>query len=339
MATAAKRVTQTAPRPAPKGRAETAAEKAANETTGGLVRVKKTALSLDVGPRVIHALFKTEVRKSEITEELAQINRMKGYEQLSELTSAIVKAATADHGIDLTVTFSGDTKQMEKLNDKLGIALGFREVKTATDKNGIQYEAVVVSPSVADCFPMPGETEENCPTFTRKKTFKSNFITQLKKCAMAAHAIIDQKIVTKYDAKAGTLLISGPAVKKHFGQERVLLNEKKTVGEGDAKVELSEKPSFTALANIGGASHGVAPAPGAGGAHHRGNQPGTVGGTLASAASKASTVTGKEGLDAAIITICKSLNTALDKMKEPLSKHAIASLEEVKNTIEVRLAN
>jgi hypothetical protein len=323
-------------KPVPKGRAETAAEKAANETTGGIVAVKRSALSVDVGPRVIHALWNNSSREMEITDELNQLQGRKQYEQLSQLTMAIIKAARADKSIDLSVLYEGEKKAMEKLNNQLGIALGFREVKSEPDKNGVVYESVVTSASVGDCFPMPGETETNTTDFNRKRTFRSNFLTQLKKCAMGAHSAIEQNIDVKFDEKAGTLLISGPAVKKHFGQERVLLDERKTVGLGDARVELSEKPSFTSLGHIGAAALGVASVTGAG--NHRTRQAGTVGGTLAAGAAKAAEVTGKESLDAAILTICKSLRTALEKTKE-LSKNAVAALEETKNAIEVRLAN
>lgn len=324
--------------PPPKGRAETAAEKAAGETTGSIVPIKKTALSLDVGPRVIHAMFADDKRVSEMTAEIATLKGAKRYEQLTELSLAIAKAARADSNIDLGAVFSGDQKQMAKLNNQLGIALGFREIKLGEpSKTGVAYDVVVTSQAVADCFPMPGENTST-DEYRRKKTFSSNFLTQLKKCAGAALAIVEQKIDARYDAKAGTMLISGPAVKKHFGQERVFLDERKTVESGGVKVELSEKPSFTALSNIAGASRGVQPATGAGGAQHRGNVAGTVGGTLAVQASKAAEVTGRESLDAAIITICKSLRQALEKAKE-LSKDAIAALEETKNAIDVRLAN
>jgi len=322
----------------PQGRAETAAEKAAGAVTGGIVSLRKSALSLDVGPRVINALFHSEQRLSELTEEMHALKGAKRYEQLTALTLAIQKAAKADSSIDLTIAYSGDTKAMARLNDQLGVALGFREVKLGEpDKNGIAYDVVVTSQAVKDAFPMPGENEKNCVNFARKNTFRSNFMTQLKKCTQAAHALVEKGIEAKFDEKAGTMMISGPAVKKHFGQERVLLDEKKTVGTGDAKVELSEKPSFTALANIGGAAVGASAATGAGGAQHRGNQPGTVAGTLAKEAQAAAT--GKESVDAAIVIICKSLHTALTKASATLSKAAIGALEEVANAIEVKLAN
>jgi hypothetical protein len=302
--------------------------------------LKKTALSLDVGPRVIHAMFSAEARVGQLVEELHTLRGVKRYEQLSELTLAVAKAARADTSIDLAATYSGDKKAMERLNDQLGIALGFREIKGTVDRNGLTYEAVVTAKAVGDCFPLPGETRDTVKNFDQKNTFRSNFMTQLKKCAQAAHGLIEQKIDAKLDAKSGTLMISGPAVKKHFGQDRVLLDERQTIGTGDAAVKLSEKPSFQALANIGAATQGVTPAaPGAGGAQHRGKQSGTVGGTLAQQAVKVAEVTGKESLDAAIVTICKALRTALEKAQGALSKGAAAALEETKNAIEVKLAS
>ena len=167
-------------------------------------------------------------------------------------------------------------------------------------------------------------------------------MTQLKKCAQAAHGLIEQKIDAKLDTKSGTLMISGAAVKKHFGHERVLLDERQTVGTGDAAVLLlvRSRACRLFLANIGAATQGVEPAAkGAGGAQHRGAQSGTVGGTLAVQATKVAEVTGKESLDAAIVTICKALRTALEKVQGAVSKNAAAALEETKNAIDVKLAN
>ena len=132
----------------PQGRPENAAERAANETTGGLVPIKKSALSVDVGPRVIHAMFGMEERVGALVEELHTLRGVKRYEQLSELTLAVAKAARADNNIDLAATYSGDKKAMEKLNDQLGIALGFREVKSNVDRNGLTYEVAVTGESV-----------------------------------------------------------------------------------------------------------------------------------------------------------------------------------------------
>src|SRR5260370_36227051 len=104
---------------------------------------------------------------------------------------------------------------------------------------------------------MTGESEKTPPDWKRRRPFYQNFLTQVKKCAQAAHAIIEKGIKAEFNAKAGTMMISGPEVRKHFGQDRVLLDERKTIGDGDAKVELSEKPSFPALANMARAAVGA----------------------------------------------------------------------------------
>jgi hypothetical protein len=328
----------------PKGRAETAAEKAANATTSGIVQIKKSALSIDVGPRVIAEMFGDYSRISDLVEETHKLESAaneKRYYLQADLTMAIVKAAKADDSIDLSVSFTGDKKAITNLNDQIGIALGFRESVGVKDKTGVEFQRVEYARAVKDYFPMTGEDKET-RTYQRKNTFRGNFLTRLKQCVQAAHAIIEEGMDAKIDPKARTLLLSGPAVRKHFGQDRVLLNEKRTIGEGDGKVELAAKPSFTEIASIGGALAGVQPAEGAGGVHHRGKQAGTVGGTLVKEAAKAveatKTPTGKESVADAIVKICEMLRRSLDNAKE-LSKAAIEALEEVQNAIEVRLAN
>ena len=197
--------------------------------------------------------------------------------------------------------------------------------------------------ALKDYFPMPGETEKTTSDqayFARKQAFRTNFLTQLKKCAMFAYSCIEKDIVPKYDPTAKTMLISGPAVKKAFGQEQVYLDEKKTVKGPDGKpIELLEKPSFQAVANLGAASAGAAPVPGGG--EHRGAQGGTVGGTLAkdAAAAAAAAPTGKEAIGKAVETICKTLQQAIEKLDGKLSKSTRAALEETQNAIEVVLEN
>jgi hypothetical protein len=342
-AVAAKQTTE-AIRQTPKGRAETAAEKAANATTGGsIVPIKRSALSQDVGLRIISEMFGDEKRIDEMIQEQHLLGSKRKH-QLSELSQAVIKAALADETIDLTATFSGDKKAMGKLNDQLGIVLGFREVVSRRDTNGVEYQRVDYAERVKDYFPMPGEKETDAPNYQQRKTFRGNFLTQLKLCAQFAFTAIETNSEVKLDQKAGTLMLSGPAIKKHFGQERVLLDEKRSVGEGDDKRELAAKPSFAEIARMGAALYGVQPTEaGVGGEHHRGKQVGTVGGTLAVQAAKAADATakptGKEDIGSSIVWICDSLARALANAKGELSKAAIAALEEIQNAIEVRLAN
>jgi hypothetical protein len=325
------------PKAAPKGAPEDAANKAGSS---GVLQLRKSALSTEVGPRVINALYGFEQRVNELSAEMHELKGSKRYEQLSAITLAIVKAAKAEHKIDLSAAFSGDPKKIGLLNNQLGIALGFREVKSSEpDKAGVSYDVVVTSQAVKDAFPMPGETEKNCADFKRKNTFRANFLTQLKKCAQAAFAIIDEKIEAKYDDKAGTMQISGPAVRKAFGQERVVLDERKTIGTGDTKVELNDKPSFQALANIGAAAAGAATVQTPSGTPgSRGNKTGTVGGAAAQDAEAKAQTTGKLSLNKAVVSICRSLRETLDKC-DKLADETIAALEELQNAIEVKLEN
>jgi hypothetical protein len=180
----------------------------------------------------------------------------KRYDLMAQLTQAIVKAAKADDSIDLSATLSGDPKKMNKLNDQLGLALGFREVTVlpATDKVA-EIRRIGPAKAVAKYFPGPKD-DKNGPDYARKNTLRSNFLHQVKKCAMAANGLIVTNTSFVKDEASGTLQITGPAVEKAFGQKSVLLNEKQTMGEGDAKVTLSQKPSFTAVAKLGAEAAG-----------------------------------------------------------------------------------
>jgi len=321
--------TATPPKATPRGAKE---EK---RTVGtGLYALKGSAVSLDVGPRVINEWFKDDIKIDALTNEINTLKGQKRYDRLADLTLAIVKAAEHDDKIDLTATVSTDKKAKEKLNNLLGVALGFKEVKQAEpDKNGTVVDVIVFSESVADCFPMPGETEKNTANLQKKTTFRSNFTTQLSKCAQAALGIIEKGITAKRD-KSGTLMISGPEVKKHFGADNVLLNEKQKVGEGDAKVELAAKPSFTELAVMGAASQGAAVTGGDGG-QHRTRQTGTVQPEVQAANKAAKTMTA----GAAVENVCKILMQALEKLTDKLEKSTIEALESAANAIEVKLEN
>lgn len=329
--TAARKGKPVTTKAAPKGKAEVAA------TVGqGSIQIKRAACSLDLGPSIIAAWAGDEARKAEITNELSILTTTRRWDLIAQLTAGIVKAARNDESIDLSLAFTGDTKKQTQLNNLIGIALGFRTVVTsAPDKNGISYDTVVNHPAVKDFFTMPGETEQNTPNFVQKKNFGKNFASALKKCAGSAQAIIDRKIEAEYDKKLGTLVISGPEVKKRFGQETVVLNGSKTVGEGATKVELNEKPSFQALSVWGGETVGAAAVPSAPGtAGSRGTKPGTIGGGAAAAADKA-TKTLKP--DAAMIYLCDTLVKAIEKYEGEITAEVMTAFDSVTNAIDVKL--
>lgn len=228
---------------------------AEDESTGLVPVIKKGALSVDVGPIVIAGFARTKEDETTAQAVLKEV-AAKRYDLLSQLTLGIIKAATVDHSIDLTVAFGKDAKQQAYLNDQLGIALGFREVQTLNPGTKEEKKRVAWSKEVAP-YVLSTSDEKNTDIGKRKSTVRSNFIHALKKCCMAAQGIIDNKIKAKHDKDEGTLQLSGPAVKTIFGAPTVHLNEKQTVGTGDKAVKLTEKPSFTALAAKAGEKRGA----------------------------------------------------------------------------------
>lgn len=218
-----------------------------------LVVVNKKAMSRDVGPAVIKAYHNLTGEETEAKNVLKGVEA-KRYDILSQLTLAIVKAAENDDELDLTAYFSGDTKLVNKANDRIGIALGFRDA-IMVGEGDKQKQKIVYSESVRNYFP---SKDDPADVKQAKKTFSSNFVHQIKKCAQASIAIIEKNITLKTDKKTGTLMVSGPAIKKEFGQDSVMLNEKQTVeGKKGEAVKLKVKPSFTALATMGARESGV----------------------------------------------------------------------------------
>lgn len=218
-----------------------------------IVVIKAGALSVDVGPMVLAGLSKSYEEEGKARQILQGVES-KRFDLLAMTTSAIVKAAKADTSIDLTATFDGDVKKMNVLNDQLGLALGFREVTTTTSGDK-EVKKIGYAKSVLKYFPGPKDDKKAAETI-KKATLRSNFLHMLKKCAQAASAIVEKDITVRKDATSGTLMLSGPAIQKQFGQESVLLNDKLTVGEGDNAKKLNAKPSFTAIAKMGAEAAG-----------------------------------------------------------------------------------
>ncbi len=272
--------------PAPKKAAAKAPAPAKEVAT-----VKASALSVEVGPAILAGLDKTYKDESKAREIMEGVES-KRYDLLSQATLAIVKAAKADDSIDLSAAFSGDAKKMNLLNDQIGLALGFREVtETAPNKDGVTLKRIGYSKAAAKFFPT-AKDDKKAPETVRKATLRSNFLHLIKKCEQAAAGIIDKGLTVSADKASGTLQLSGPAIEKQFGSKSVLLNEKQTVGDGEAAVKLKEKPSFTAIARMG-----------------------------AEAAGKTLTTRKQSGVssnavdpDTAIASLCKSLTDAIAKI-------------------------
>ena len=228
--------------------------KASAKTEQALITVEANAMSRDVGPVVVATLADTYAKENKAQGMLQEV-RTKRYDLLSNTTKAIVKAAINDTSVDLSKAFDPDKKTAQALNEQLQIALGIREYQTVGDKKRLVY-----TKDVQRFFPQPKDKKDD-PKTQQKATLRSNFIHLLKKCSQAACAIVDNKIEHDLDKDSGTLLISGAFVEKKFGQADVLLDERQTIpfdnGNGGTTIQLKERPSFTALANIAAQDHGA----------------------------------------------------------------------------------
>lgn len=216
-----------------------------------VVTVKATAISKGVGLAAIKTLASTFQDEDQIAAMRSSVEKRR-WDVLASLTGACVKALQADTSINLVDAFK-EAKDMIKLNDQLGLALEFKQVYRYTNKTGV-VEKIDYTPE-ASALLRPGEHDDEALK-KRKGTVRSNFLTQLKKAFQAAVAIVETKTEVKTDKATGTLLLSGPAIKKQFGQASVLLNEQQTVKSGDKEVKLKEKPSFQAMANRAAEMHG-----------------------------------------------------------------------------------
>jgi hypothetical protein len=239
------------------GKTETKKGPVTEKSAGAaIVSVKASALSVDVGPAVIAGLAST-FKEEEKMLELQRGIESKRYDLLAQTTQAILKAATADESIDLSVAFAGDSKKMKILNDQLGLALGFREVTVlpATKEGGPEVKRINWAKAVHKYFPTAKDGKDTAE-YKRKDTLRSNFLHMVKKCAQAANGIMVSDAKVAVDKASGTLQLSGPAIQEKFGQETILLNEKQVIGEGENKVKLTAKPSYTAVAALGAEAAG-----------------------------------------------------------------------------------
>jgi hypothetical protein len=288
------------------------------ESTGSdIVKVNPKAMQVDIGPKVIGMLDRA-LQEQDKAMDLVESSRAKKYDALANMTHGILNAAKADTNIDLSAAFSGDRKRMEKLNNQLGIALGWREMVTVADGDR-QVQRVVMAKSVARYFPSATENKDS-PDYQRKNTFRSNFTTTVKQCAQAAEGLRHANIKSEIDEKAGTLRISGPKVKEMFGQDNVLLNENASQ-MGKDKV-LNVKPSFTAIRAIGGEGHD-APV-------HRGSN--TRGTTIGASAPKPTDP------DTNMVSLAHMLIQGLGKLEGPVSDKVREALQQVTNAVQARLA-
>lgn len=279
-------------------------------------KIKANALSLDIGPKVIEIFNKSAIEQDR-GHELLNSAQGKKYEGMSLLTQGILKAASADTSIDLSAAFSGDKKKMEHLTKQIGLALGFREVQTQKDGDK-SVERVVIAKSVAKYFPGPNEDTKSAE-YQRKNTFRANFSTTVKHCAQAAEGLKLSEAKVTFDSANGTLRLSGPKVKEHFGADDVLLNENASQKGKDAP--LAHRPSFTEIRALAGEEHDAAV--------HRGSN--TRGTTVGASAPK------PVDPEAALVSLAHTLIGAIGKYEGPVPVKVREALAQVVNTISEKL--
>lgn len=282
-----------------KAKGDTGKEPKAAKASTAVAMLKQSALSTDVGVKVLETLDKTAKDEAKFREGLAGVEARR-FEALSITTNAIVKAASADEAIDLNAAFSTDRARQNKLNAQIYIALGVKELMTF--KGG---KTTVVTSKAAAKFFSTGKEDKNSPAYKAKKTMATNFAHLVKKCAQAAAGLIDMSAVVKTDKEAGTLLISGPKVKAAFGVDEVTLNEKRVDGMKEGL-----KPSYTEVARIAATNRDV------------------VHTTRKDSRSAAITA------DKAIIAQCESLVASLGKFKGDVTDDMKAALVKVGDAID-----
>jgi hypothetical protein len=276
--------------------------------TRELIVVKAGAISKDVGLQILSVWDQTDKMERKAEEMLTDAAN-KRYDALAGLTLAIKKAAEHDDGIDLNSAFRSENKSaVNKLNDQIRITVGlmeYKELSTGVKKLDWTKDAAKI-------------------TSKWTATQRTNFAHMLKKCAQAAAALIDTKADVKFVKEEHTLLISGPAVQKEFGQSSVLLNERQKVGEGEKAITLAKRPSFQALADIGKLKRDIVPA------------------RRADSRAANAGPTGKVNMtsDAAFVSLCNNLVGALNSLAggEGLSEVKKKAAHSVKNALDKVLA-
>lgn len=272
--------------------------------------IDKRAMQKDIGIKVISALSQS-VADTEKAQQLTRAANERAFDAQSQLTMAIVKLATIDKSIDLSTAFDAENKKgYTHLTNQIGLALGYREVYTIKDKQTVAYSKAVFAH-----FPAPGDDADD-PETKRKQSNRSNFLHRLKQCVQAADGIIAKGTKAEIDKKAGTLRLTGPAVKEQFGHNTVLLDGKQKIEDGKGnEVELKVRPSFTAIATQAGEAHGMV-----------GRQRTDTGGTRGVAVDP----------NKAVESLCKSLVAALEKVKN-VTDTMRQQLATVANAITVKI--
>jgi hypothetical protein len=293
----------------PKAAKASAKAPAADEAKGtALVAMPKaTALSLDAGMnalRFIAALSDDEAAIEERRESLAS-NR---YGAQTTLAYAIWKAAKNDAAIQLEASLSDDKAAKNKLGKQIRLALGLSEIVQKGAKESVEW----TKDAQAVMFQVDGD---DARTVKRKESIRTNFSTMLTKCMRVALDAIDNNLKVEIDKAEKTLRLTGPAIKSHFGEASVVLNEDQNIKLLDKKGavigtrELKVKPSFTEIARRAAEAHGKA--------------------LVARKDSRTQTVDPMKHL----VGLCTSIVKAVEKLPKEVPAEVVKALESVYNAI------
>lgn len=204
------------------------------------------------GEKIAKQLCASAAQIEELESKLGIARASKGA-ALSNMTNLFIAAGKADKGINFAIALGEDKKAKEKLFDKLRAVMGIIEVRINPDGTEVKTQA----PWANELFPKIGETLKNAkgdPTIQARETNRSNFVARMREAAKAAHGAISKGITAEIDKTTGRLAISGKAVREHFNQDKVILDEKQSFTTADGtEVNLKAKPSITELGRMGGA--------------------------------------------------------------------------------------
>jgi hypothetical protein len=215
---------------------------------------KAGALSLDAGLTAVKYIAALSDDERAIEQLEAGVASNRGKAQVI-LAYAIWKLAKNDASVNLAACTGTDKAEKNKLGKQVRLGLGMvHYTKTAGGK-----EVLVSTPDVAAIMDANGSDDD--ATRKRKESIRTNFSTMLTKCEHVALHAIENDLKVSQDG--GFLRLTGPAVKDHFGEASVLLNEDQAQPKLDKRGkptkelrELTAKPSFKEIMRRVGKAHG-----------------------------------------------------------------------------------
>jgi hypothetical protein len=270
--------------------------------------VSPAAMSADVGQKAMEAFRVAKETDAEIS-TLQANNTARKYETLKSLTQSFCKAALHDKTINLADIHSEEDKTVAKLRTKLEVAVGIKQVAKTEDGT----DRFSLSDWTADYLPQVGE-DKTTAEWRRKENFRTNFAPVFKKAIQSAHAILLKDLKISED-KDGALMVEGKAIKERFNVDKIALNEKREIKDGEKTIKLAKIPSYTELARISAESAGK-----------------TIQTRVQSAAKMSGNLT-----EADVLNAVKTLTTALGKMKN-FGDELATAMEALQDTIEQALS-